>query len=374
MKTKEQLMAEMREAQTQIAAAKTAEEREAAEKTYAAAKREWEMLDMQSRSAAPEQTANEWMREQLANVREGKQREIVFGGQQNSIENSGAIALKIHEMIDTLNEGLDLPEGMVMVSGVVGNDLWPVSVNDAEMQEVGENVALVDTDLDFDNITCTPRRAGVPIDVSNKAIDQADFDVASFVMKKIHLARRTYLAGKIYSQAAFTGNHGPFSGLAPKGTITLSGATVYADILKAVAEFADKGFVGTPCLIIDAVTEAELKATVKAQGQGGFIIENGKLAGYPYKVSHYINTELASDGKSLKKTADRYLGIGYWNYLQVQQHGQERLTKDDSSKAMAIVNKTNFTYNTEFSITDLSVKLNKKGGTTTQAFALYKLA
>lgn len=322
----------------------------------------------------PQQTADEWMREQIKNVREGKQREIVFGGTQHSIENSDAIAKNIHQLIDTMNEGLNLPAGLVMVSGVTGNDLWPVSVNDAEMEEVGENVALTDQDLDFDNLTCTPHRAGVAIDVSNKALDQAAFDVAGFVGKKIALAKRKYLAQKIYSQAAFTGNKGPFSGLASSGTITLNGGTAYADILKAVAAFVDKGFTGAPCLVMDAVTEAELKATPKAAGQGGFIIENGKCAGYDYVVSHYINTELNSGGTGLKPTADKYLGIGYWNYLQVQQHGNERLTKDESSKAVAITNKTAFVYNTEFSITDLSVKINKKSGTTTQAFALYKLA
>lgn len=323
----------------------------------------------------PEKSANEWMREQLQSVVNGQTREIVFGGSSNSIENSGAINTKINQMIDTLNEGLGLPAGCQLVTGVTGNEIWPVSVNDVEMQEVGENVGLEDTGLDFDNIKATPGRAGVPIDVSNKAIDQASFDVASFVLKKIQLAKRKFLAKKIYSQAQFTGIKGPFSGLASAGTITIStGAGAYKAILKAVAQFTDKGFTGTPCLVIDAVTEADLKATPKAEGQGGFIIEGGKLAGYPYVVTHYINTTLAEDNKTLKATTDRYLGIGFFEYLAVQQHGQERLTKDATSKGVAIINKTNFTYNAEFSITDLSVKLNKKNGAVTQAFALYKLA
>lgn len=378
MKTIQELLAEQRELTAKMANANETEYAQL-EREYNANKREIEMLNQQAQAEAinreqkPSMTANEWMREKLNLLREGKLREIVFGGNQNSIENSGAIQTKIHELIDTMNEGLGLPTGVVMVNNVVGNDLWPVSVNDAEMEEVGENVALNDQNLDFDKITCTPHRAGVAIDISNKAIDQADFDVASFVAKKINLAKKKYLATKIYSQAAFTGNKGPFSGLASSGTITIANGA-YAAILGAVAKFTDKGFVGTPCLVMDAVTEAQLKATPKAAGQGGFIIENGKCAGYDYVVSHYINTKLNSAGTALEATPDKYLGIGYWNYLQVQQHGVERLTQDGTSKAMAIVNKTNMTYNTEFSITDLSVKLNAKGGTTTQAFALYKLA
>lgn len=375
-------LAAMRELESKLQTA-TAEEREDLQNKYAALEREAGRLkiEMEMANAQREekpQTANEWMREQIRNVRDGKQREIVFGGTNNSIENSGAIEKNIHEVIDTMNEGLNLPTGIVMVGGVEGNDLWPVSVNDAEMQEKGENVALADQNLDFDNLTCIPHRAGVAIRVSNKAIDQAAFDVLGFVGKKIALAKKKYLATKIFSQAAFTGNKGPFSGLAAAGTISMTDGNTYKNILKAVAKFTDKGFTGVPCLVMDAVTEAELKATPKAAGQGGFIIENGNCAGYDYVVSHYINTTLkggsGADKDSLVPTTDKFIGIGYWNYLQVQQHGLERLKKDDTSEAINLVNMTAFVYNTEFSITDLSVKINTKGGNATQAFALYKLA
>ena len=127
-------------------------------------------------------------------------------------------------------------------------------------------------------------------------------------------------------------------------------------------------------LIIDAKTEATLKATPKADGQGGFVIENGKLAGYDYVVSHYIDTTLNADGKTLESTADSYIGIGLFPYLAVQQHGQVRLTIDPVTKAKS--NLTLVTINTEWSITDLSVKTttNGKKNTTTTAFALYKVA
>lgn len=325
-----------------------------------------------NRQKKDEKSANDILREALQAMRKGEQREAIINTFAN-VADAGAQPQNIHAMINTMNEGLNLPVGCNLVGGVTGNDIWPVGVNDLDMEEVGENVELSDTQLDFDKITCSPKRAGLTIDISNKALDEAGFDLNGYVMGKIQLAKRKYLAQKIYSQAAFTGNKGPFSGLAPKGTITLSAADAYAKVLKAVAEFTNEGFTGEPCLIIDAITEADLKATPKAAGQGGFILENGKIAGYNYVVSHYINTTLGSDGK-LAPTADRYIGIGYFNYLAVQQHGKERLTTDGTSKSVAIANKFNVTYNTEFSITDLSVKLNKKGGTTTQAFALYKLA
>ena len=90
-------------------------------------------------------------------------------------------------------------------------------------------------------------------------------------------------------------------------------------------------------------------------------------------VTHYINTTLDSDNKTLKPTADRYIGIGYFNYLALQQHGTVSMRVDNSSAAQARKNLTTFVFNSAFSATDLSTKLNKKGGTTTQAFSLYKL-
>ena len=121
---------------------------------------------------------------------------------------------------------------------------------------------------------------------------------------------------------------------------------------------------------MDATTEANLKATPKAQGQGGFIIENGRCAGYEYVVSHYINTTLNGEGK-LVPTADKFIGFGLFGYLAAQQHGNVRLITDIYSKSKR--NLTVVTLNTEWSFTDLSVKINKKGGTATQAFALYKI-
>ena len=88
-------------------------------------------------------------------------------------------------------------------------------------------------------------------------------------------------------------------------------------------------------------------------------------------MSHFINMQL-SDGK-LVSTADRFIGIGYFAYLAVQQHGGVRLTVDSTSEVVARRNVQSIVYNTEWSITDLSTKLNGNTSGKTQAFALYKV-
>ena len=370
-------------------------------------KREWETLSRESELNMREITAQmtseelakhrevvskgEQLREYLKNVRMGKaDRELLLAPATGSgvsspagyISNSGAINLTIHEMIPTLHEGLDLPQSLRIVTGVTGNEIWPVSINDAEMEEVGEVVALTDQTLDFANITPTVRRVGLTVPVSNMAIDNAAFDLMAFVQAKFTIALRIYLAKKLYSQAAWTGNKGPFSGLTKAGDIEI-GANAYKNILKAVAKFSDKGFFeGDVVIIMNRETEAELKATPLIQGAaGGFVVQDGKCAGYPYIVTHYLNTTL--DDGALVPTAKKYIAFGYFEWFALQQHGPVRMTVDATSQAVAKKNLTAVTLNTAWSMTDLSTHINGGAPVTgsdgqitypTQAFALYEVA
>ena len=333
----------------------------------------------------------EQLREYLKAVRQGKaDRELLLTPATDSgvstpagyVSNSGAINLTIHEMIPTLHEGLGLPQSLRIVTGVTGNEIWPVSINDAEMEEVGEVVALSDQTLDFANITPTVRRVGLTVPVSNMAIDNAAFDLMAFVQAKFTIALRIYLAKKLYSQATWTGNKGPFSGLTKAGDIEI-GADAYKNILKAVAKFSDKGFFeGDVTIIMDRETEAELKATPLIAGAaGGFVVQNGRCAGYPYVVTHYLNTEIDSTG-ALVPTAKKYIGIGYFEWFALQQHGTVRMTVDSTSTQVAKKNLTCLTLNTAFSFSDLSTRINGGAPVTgsdgqitypTQAFALYEV-
>jgi HK97 family phage major capsid protein len=395
-KTKDELQVRNREIQDRLSELNDVAVREKRNFTDEE-KREWETLSRESELNMREITAQmtseelakhrevvskgEQLREYLKNVRQGKaDRELLLAAADDSgvsspagyIENSKAINLTIHEMIPTLHEGLDLPASLRIVTGVTGNEVWPVSINDVEMEEVGEVVALSDQTLDFANITPTVRRVGLTVPVSNMAIDNAAFDLMAFVQAKFTLALRIYLAKKIYSQAEWQGNKGPFSGMTKAGDIEI-GADSYKNILKAVAKFSDKGFFeGDVVLIMDRETEAELKATPLIQGAaGGFVVQNGRCAGYPYIVTHYLNTEIDSTG-ALVPTAKKYIGIGYFEWFALQQHGAVRMTIDATSQAVAKKNLTAVTLNTAWSMTDLSKYINGANNTT-QAFALYEI-
>ena len=338
-----------------------------------------EVANLEAQKSHRKRDIAAYIREQMMESRETKSTRTITLNPINpaavpaetaNIKASGAIELTIHDIIPTLHEGLGLPKGVNIVTGVTGNEIWPVSVDDVEMEEKGEIDTLSEQSLNFANITPTPNRVGLCVSVSNAAIDNAAFDLLAFVQRKFDLALRKYLAKKVYSQANWTKNKGPFAGMAA-GTIDL-GADAYKNILEAVAAFSDKGFFeGDVCISMDRVTEAKLKATPKVAGAAaGFVIENGLCAGYPYTVSHFVNTTLNS-AYAFVPTADRYFEIGYWEWFALQFHGTVRLIVDGGSAAVAKDNVTKVVTNMEISMTDLSTKIN--GANSSQAFGLYKI-
>ena len=289
----------------------------------------------------------------------------------SSINESGAINLYIEDIIDTKENGLGRPFGQSFITGVEGDELYPYSINDVEMEEVGEIAPINDQDLKFDNIKVQSRRVSLSVAVSNKAIDNAAFDLVAFVLYKIQKAWAIYFAKKNYSHANWQGNKGAFSQVTP-GTITLDN-TIGAQIDEKFADFAELGFDEEGCVVISPKMEAKLKHTFEGNGVAAHpIIENGLLAGHPYVSTKHINYKLNGDQEYVKDT-DEYIGIGLFQYLPVQQHGLVRQTVDATSAAVAKENKTVIVFSTEMSITELSKLVNGNKSGKPQAFALFKV-
>ena len=289
----------------------------------------------------------------------------------SSITESGAIVLHIEDIIDTKENGLGRPVGQSFITGVEGDELYPYSINDVEIEEVGEIEAINDQALDFDNIKVSSYRVSLSVAVSNKAIDNAAFDLVGFVLYKIEKAWRIWFAKKNYSHANWNHNKGAFSLVTP-GTITMDN-TIGAQIDEKFAEIAELGFDEEGCVVISPKMEAKLKHTYEGNGAAAHpIIENGLLCGHPYVSTKHINYTLNGENEYVKDT-DEYIGIGLFQYLPIQQHGLVRQTVDATSAAVAKQNKTVIVFSTEISITELSQKVNGNTSGKPQAFMLLKV-
>lgn len=309
------------------------------------------------------------MREVLSSARDHR-REITlepkYHADQSCLDASGAIKLTIRDFLPTLENSLQLPPGLELGLGVTGAEVWPVSVNDVEIEEEDEVAELSPQSLGFAQTRgAEPVRTAITVEVSNMAIDSAGFDLLGYVQKKFQLAQRRYIAQHLYSTARWDGNNGPFSGAHASNWVVPSG-NLYDSIMAQMTLLELEGYDTRDAVIImNFDMEVRLKYSPIRPNEGRMIIQDGLCCGYPYIANKYFNTELNEQGKLVKKQTDA-IGIGIFKWFNISQHDQARLIVDGVSKEVSERNVTSVTLNTAWSFTNLSEKIN--GGTGVQAF------
>lgn len=317
---------------------------------------QWKALEQ----PAPKKSVGEQLRELAKEALDNKQaREISLSvlteHAKNNIVSAGAQATTIFGLLPLLEKGLIWNQvGMKVQTGVTGNLLWPYATTNVEVEERAEAAALNDKDINFDNKTAIPCPSGITIKVTNEAIDEATFDLASFVQTQMGLAVLRYLNKKTFSPANWSGLAGPFKNANPAELVVS-----YKNIKEKKALIAATGVdMSGFAYVCDNKTRALLETTPKANGQGGFIMENGKIDGDPVYVTEYINTK--ADGT--QQTGEYRLEMGCWNYLAANQHGEVRFTIDPLTLASS--NETKFVLHTKWSLTNLALA---------DAFKIFKL-
>ena len=300
---------------------------------------------------------------------------IKTGTYQNAnanLEAAGAVPLTIHELIDTKVAGLELPDDLRLLTGVIGNEVWPYAIDDVEFTVAGEVEPISEHAINFAKLNANPERVAASIAVSNRAIDNAAFDLLGFITYKFQKGMAKFAALHVYSHCVFSNAlKSPFATVQVKEIA--NDANIGKNIAKEIAEMWDLGFEGEPELVMSKATETELLFTKRIPGQAGdrTVIEDGRCVGYRYKVSPYINYAL--DGGIPKTDGNQYIGIGHWGYLAYEQHGEARFTVDAQSAEVAKRNSTVLVLNTELSLTELSSKVNGNTSGKPQAFKLLKI-
>ena len=294
------------------------------------------------------------------------------GNTDGNIEASGAIPLTIHELIDTKVPGLELPGDLRLLTGVVGNEIWPYAIDDVEFTVAGEVEPIGEQKLKFDKLSASPVHVAAALAISNNAIDNAAFDLYSFAEYKMTKGIAKFKALYTYSHCAVLHALKPVFSLVDVEEIVLD-ENIGKNLALKIAAMWDKGFEGDPWITFDKETETKLMFTKAIPGQIGdrTVVQDGKCLGHSYTVSPYINYGLDGNGKPAPD-GNHYIGIGHWGYCAFQQHGVFRATVDATSADVAKRNTTVLTISTNFSISELSSKVNGANGKP-QAFKLLKV-
>lgn len=290
-----------------------------------------------------------------------------------NLEAGGLIPVEILPIIDTKVPGIELPDSLRMATGVTGTQVIPYSINDVKFTVEGEVTKVGEQALDFAHIKATPQRVAASVPVSFRAIDNAAFDIIAFITYKFTKGWAMFRALHVYAHGEYTKLQSPFAQVTPV-ELALD-ENIGKNLAKEIAEMYDLGFEGDPEIIMDKTTETDLAFTKLIPGttdSSRTVVEGGRCVGYNYKVSPYVDYAINSSGVASKDATYRYIAIGHFGYLAEQQHGELRFNIDGTSSANFDRGTVSIGMSTDYSLTELSGKVNGGDGTP-QAFKLIKL-
>lgn len=301
---------------------------------------------------------------------------VTSGADQNNegnLEAGGLIPVTIREIIDTKVAGIELPDSLVLVTGVTGTEIIPYSTNDVKFSVNGEVQKVGEQGLNFANIQAAPQRVAASVAVSHRAIDNAAFDLLGFITFKLQKGWAIFRALHVYAHGEYTKLQSPF---AKVDVVELAlDENIGKNLAKEIAKMYDLGFEGYPEIIMDKVTEVDLAFTKRIPNSDGdsTVVEDGKCVGYNYKVSPFIDYAINAQGVATKDAKYRYIGIGHFGYLAEEQHGEFRMNIDANSAEVFNRATVEIGVSTDYSLTELSSKVNGNKSGKPQAFKLIKL-
>ena len=296
-------------------------------------------------------------------------------GETNEIANleaGGAIPLTINELIDTKVAGVELPADLKVVTGVVGNEIWPYSTNDVEFTVAGEVEKVGEQALNFAKISATPNAVAANVAVSHRAINNSAFDLLGFISYKLTKGLAIFRALHAYSHINFNNDlKSPFAN-ADVVEIALD-ENVGKNIAIEIAKMYDLGFEGVPYVTMSKVTETTLAYTKAIPGTAGdrTVVQDGKCVGYPMTTSPFVNYIL--DNGTPKAGTDQFIAIGHWGYEAMQIHGPVMFNVDAQSAEVFSRRTVVVSLALDMSMTELSSKVNGNISNKPQAFKLIKL-
>ena len=304
---------------------------------------------------------------------------ITTGGDQNTTANLQAgelIPIDLKPIVDTKVPGINLPDDLVMLTGVTGTTVVPYSINDVQFTVEGEVSTVAEQALNFANIKANPQRVAASVPVSRRAVAQAAFDIIGFITYKFQKGWAIFRALHVYAHGEWDKLEMPFA-TCPVVELTMD-ENIGKNLAKVVAGLYDKGFEGDPEIIMDKTTEVELAFTPRIPGSVGerTVIEDGKCVGYRYKVSPFIDYAIASDGVATKDPNFRYIGVGHFGYLNEQLYADYDFNVDGTSSANFDRGVIALGMGTDYSLVELSKLVNggdKNNPHKPQAFVLIKL-
>ncbi|HAI0342784.1 TPA: major capsid protein [Escherichia coli] len=183
---------------------------------------------------------------------------------------------------------------------------------------VDENGSAPESKASFENVKMAPKTFAGGNPISRQSLKTVP-NIATLITDHINKAVRIKLEQLILSDKDNTrGPKGLVKQLVDGGRVTKKAAFSYKDFLKEIAALTDAGVPAQSIkFAMSGATAAELESTLKDNGVSGYIIENGKLAGYDVVTSGVIPAD--------------HIVLGDFSGIMIGEWGGLELDMDDTT-------------------------------------------
>ncbi|HBN1057074.1 TPA: phage major capsid protein [Escherichia coli] len=183
---------------------------------------------------------------------------------------------------------------------------------------VDENGAAPESKAEFTNVKMAPKTFAGGNPISRQSLKTVP-NIATLITDHINKAVRIKLEQLILSDKANDrGPKGLVKQLVDADRVTKKTAFSYKDFLKEIAALTDAGVPAQSIkFAMSGATAAELESTLKDNGVSGYIIENGKLAGYDVVTSGVIPAD--------------HIVLGDFSGIMIGEWGGLELDMDDTT-------------------------------------------
>ncbi|HGX9331574.1 TPA: phage major capsid protein [Escherichia coli] len=183
---------------------------------------------------------------------------------------------------------------------------------------VDENGSAPESKATFENVKMAPKTFAGGNPISRQSLKTVP-NIATLITDHINKAVRIKLEQLILSDKANDrGPAGLVKQLVDADRVTKKAAFSYKDFLKEIAALTDAGVPAQAIkFAMSGATAAELESTLKDNGVSGYIIENGKLAGYDVVTSGVIPAD--------------HIVLGDFSGIMIGEWGGLELDMDDTT-------------------------------------------
>lgn len=244
----------------------------------------------------------------------------------DGLADTGIIPVAEQELLKPVRAGLIYDKvGINVRSGLAAGSLRWAKHTKAVCHFAGEGERAIDSKIDFDKLTVSPRRLTAAVPVSREELESSQGIVEAVIREEMPAAMIDLINDAMFTTSAtYTDSdgttknrsvYGPFVKAAESPVAFAAEVPTRKELLKMKSKVLASGIkLTSPCWVMTEAMKAELEDVKVDAGSGRFVCEGDMVLGYPV-----FTTSAIGEG---------YVGFGDWSYQAAGFFGTTSLTVD----------------------------------------------